>query len=155
MYKRYHHDIVGVNSRLDSIQAAILDVKLKLLDDYNNSRKKFAKMYTDLLSNNSKIVVPKFPENHLSHVFHQYTLKITNKKRDALVNYLNENGIPCGIYYPIPLHSQKAYSSIRNNDKNFKVTNELCKEVISLPIHTELDEDQIKFISNKVLEFID
>ena len=154
MYKRYHHDIVGVNSRLDSIQAAILDVKLKLLDDYNNSRKKFAKMYTDLLSNNSKIIVPKFPENHLSHVFHQYTLKITNKKRDPLVNYLSENGIPCGIYYPIPLHSQKAYSSTRNNDRNFKVTNDLCKEVISLPMHTELDEDQIKYISNKVLEFI-
>ena len=154
MYKRYHHDIVGVNSRLDSIQAAILDVKLKLLDDYNNSRKKFAKMYTDHLSNNSKIIVPKFPNNRLSHVFHQYTLKIANKKRDALVKYLNENGIPCGIYYPIPLHSQKAYSSIRNNDKNFKVTNELCKEVISLPMHTELDENQIKFISNKVLEFI-
>ena len=154
MYKRYHHDIVGVNSRLDSIQAAILDVKLKLLDDYNNSRKKFAKIYTNLLSMNSKIVVPKFPENHLSHVFHQYTLRVNNKKRDDLVKYLNENNIPCGIYYPIPLHSQKAYSSLRNDDKNFKVTNELCKEVISLPMHTELDFDQIKFISNKVLEFI-
>ena len=75
-------------------------------------------------------------------------------KGDSNIKYLNENGIPCGIYYPIPLHSQKAYSSIRNNNKNFKVTNELCKEVISLPMHTELDEDQIEFISNKVLEFI-
>tara|TARA_B100001059_G_scaffold86774_1_gene84920 strand:+ start:4635 stop:5762 length:1128 start_codon:yes stop_codon:yes gene_type:complete len=153
MYERYMHDLVGINSRLDSIQAAILGVKLKHLDKYNDSRRESAKLYSKLLSDNSKVILPLFPLNEFSHVFHQFTLRIKKNMRDDLVKYLNKNNIPCGIYYPIPLHSQKAYSSPRNNNENFKITNQFSKEVISLPMHSELSKDQIEYITNHINKF--
>jgi UDP-2-acetamido-2-deoxy-ribo-hexuluronate aminotransferase len=153
MYVRYHHDVVGVNSRLDSIQAAVLDAKLPNLDAYNQARKLAAKRYNELLSVNENIIVPSFDFNGDDHVFHQYTLRITNGKRDQLMEHLQNKGIPCAIYYPIPLHSQKAYVDVRYKEEDFPVTNQLVKEVISLPMHTELEEDQIEFIANSVLEF--
>ena len=154
MYERYHHDVVGVNSRLDSIQAAILNIKLKFLDQYNNSRKKAAMKYNELLKNHSKIRTPKVLGDEDSHVFHQYTLIVKDINRDELAKYLNQNGIPCGIYYPIPLHKQKAYKSDRYHEKDFEVTNRLSKSVISLPMHSELDNDQIEFICEKIIKFL-
>tara|TARA_B100001175_G_scaffold59656_1_gene48283 strand:- start:77 stop:1216 length:1140 start_codon:yes stop_codon:yes gene_type:complete len=150
MYKRYHHDIVGINSRLDSIQAAILNIKLKYLDDYNHSRKKSALKYTNLLKNHPNIITPFIAGDEDSHVFHQYTLILKDCVRDDLVEYLNLNKIPCGVYYPIPLHKQKAYQNKRFNEDDFTTTNLLSKSVISLPMHTELDDDQIEFICKKI-----
>ncbi|HET8855368.1 MAG TPA: DegT/DnrJ/EryC1/StrS family aminotransferase [Salinimicrobium sp.] len=154
MYERYHHDVVGVNSRLDSIQAAILRIKLPLLDQYNSSRREAALNYNKAFMGHPDIETPVIPEAKDSHVFHQYTLKILNGKRDELVKFLNEKGIPCGIYYPIPLHSQKAYQNAAYKEENFPVTNRLVEQVISLPMHSELDEEQINFISRTILEFL-
>ena len=160
MYERYHHDVVGVNSRLDSIQAAVLRAKLPLLDEYNKKRWTAAQKYSKAFEGQENIIAPK-TINHSGevsspdfHVFHQYTLRILNGKRDALVKYLNENEIPCGVYYPIPLHLQKAYKDSRYKEVDFPVTNKLVKEVISLPMHTELDDDQIKFITDTVIGFV-
>lgn len=162
MYVRYHHDVVGVNSRLDSIQAAILDIKLKYLDYYNVARQEAARKYSKALAGHKNIVVPtgnpkcsEICEDCDCHVFHQYTLRILNSDRDALVNHLNEKGIPCGVYYPIPLHLQKAYTDSRYNEEDFVVTNQLVKEVVSLPMHTELDDEQIEFITKAVINFVD
>jgi len=161
MYKRYHHDVVGVNSRLDSIQAAVLRAKLPNLDAYNSKRRDAARKYSAAFKAQEHIIVPKtvngcegICETCDCHVFHQYTLKITNGKRDALVQHLNANGIPCGVYYPIPLHNQKAYVDERYNEADFPVTNQLVKEVISLPMHTELDDEQINYITAKIIEFV-
>ncbi len=161
MYERYHHDVVGVNSRLDSLQAAVLDAKLPYLDTYNLARRNAAKKYNEAFKNEANIITPKrincFDSNCNScdcHVFHQYTLKVSNVDRDALAKHLNSNGIPCGVYYPIPLHLQKAYKDERYNEADFPVTNELVKEVISLPMHTELDDEQINFITTTVKDFI-
>lgn len=154
MYERYHHDVVGVNSRLDALQAAVLRAKLPHLDTYNNKRKEAARKYNEALAGEAHIVTPVQHGDEMSHVYHQYTLRITNGKRDELVKFLNENGIPCGVYYPIPLHSQKAYADEKYNEEDFSVTNQLVKEVISLPMHTELDDEQIAFITSKVKEFI-
>lgn len=161
MYKRYHHDVVGVNSRLDSIQAAVLDAKLPHLDSYNDTRRNAARKYNEAFKDHPKITIPSGRtecEGICStcdcHVFHQYTLKLKDVDRDALVAHLNENNIPCGVYYPIPLHNQKAYVDERYNEADFAVTNELVKSVISLPMHSELDDEQINFISNTVLNFI-
>ena len=154
MYKRYYHDVVGVNSRLDSMQAAILKVKLQYLDYYNERRKEAAIRYTTWLKDHPNIVTPYRAEECNSHVFHQYTLRIVNHDRDGLVQYLNDNQIPCGIYYPVPLHRQKAYLDQNVNDSNFPVTNQLVKEVISLPMHSELSVEQIEFIAKKVLAFL-
>lgn len=161
MYKRYHHDVVGVNSRLDSIQAAVLRTKLPLLDTYNQKRRSAALKYTAAFAGHKNIVTPKMSECNASegcicdcHVFHQYTLQVKNCDRDALVQHLNSKEIPCGVYYPIPLHLQKAYKDDRYNEADFPVTNQLVKEVISLPMHTELDDEQIEFITNTVLEFL-
>ncbi|HLF52124.1 DegT/DnrJ/EryC1/StrS family aminotransferase [Flavobacterium sp.] len=154
MYVRYHHDIVGVNSRLDSIQAAVLNAKLPLLDTYNEARKRAARKYNDAFAAHANIVVPAFDLNGDDHVFHQYTLRIIDADRFGLMEYLLDKGIPCAIYYPIPLHLQKAYLDSRYKEENFPVTNQLVKEVISLPMHTELDDEQIKFITDSVLEFL-
>ena len=161
MYKRYHHDVVGVNSRLDTLQAAVLRAKLPKLDKYNRKRRDAAKKYSEVFEGQEHIVVPKtvnrcdgICDSCDCHVFHQYTLRITNGKRDALAQHLNENSIPCGVYYPIPLHRQKAYLDDRYNEVDFKVTNQLVDEVISLPMHTELDDDQIKFITDTIVDFI-
>lgn len=161
MYERYHHDVVGVNSRLDSIQAAVLRAKLPKLDGYCEARRNAARAYSKAFAGQKHIVVPKTVRGCEGicdvcdcHVFHQYTLKITNGKRDALVKHLNENRIPCGVYYPIPLHKQKAYLDDRYKEKDFPVTNELVKEVISLPMHTELDQEQINHITSMVIGFV-
>jgi UDP-2-acetamido-2-deoxy-ribo-hexuluronate aminotransferase len=153
MYVRYHHDVVGVNSRLDSIQAAVLNTKLPLLDTYNQARQNAARKYSAAFEGNENIVDPMICNICDCHVFHQYTLRITNGKRDQLLEHLQEKQIPCAIYYPIPLHSQKAYADTRYKEEDFPITNQLVKEVISLPMHTELDDDQIKFITDSVLEF--
>lgn len=154
MYERYHHDVVGVNSRLDSIQGAVLNAKLPLLDSYNNARREAAAKYNSAFSGHSNIIIPEFDANEDDHVFHQYTLRIIDGDRDGLMQYLLDKGIPCAIYYPIPLHSQKAYMDVRYKEEDFPVTNQLVKEVISLPMHTELDDEQIKFITDSVLEFL-
>jgi dTDP-4-amino-4,6-dideoxygalactose transaminase len=161
MYERYHHDVVGVNSRLDSIQAAVLRAKLPLLDGYCDARRAAARKYTQAFTGQDHIVVPVTVNNCQGicdtcdcHVFHQYTLRITNGKRDALVQFLNDNQIPCGVYYPIPLHNQKAYTDARYIEEDFPVTNQLVKEVISLPMHTELDDEQISHITNTVIGFV-
>jgi len=154
MYVRYHHDVVGVNSRLDSIQAAVLNAKLPNLDTYNDARQTAAQKYSDALSGHANIITPVIKGDRDSHVFHQYTLRIVNANRDGLMQHLLDKGIPCAIYYPIPLHSQKAYADARYNEADFLVTNQLVKEVISLPMHTELDDEQIKFITDSVLEFL-
>jgi len=154
MYERYHHDVVGVNSRLDSFQAAVLRAKLKNLDIYNEARKEAALKYTDAFRENDDIETPVRTGDCDTHVYHQYTLKIKNGKRDALAKHLQEKGIPFGIYYPIPLHRQKAYLDERYNENDFGVTNQLVKEVISLPMHTELEEDQIQYISETIIDFL-
>lgn len=153
MYVRYHHDVVGVNSRLDSIQAAVLNTKLPYLDAYGKARQDAARKYSAAFEGNRNIIAPSICEICDCHVFHQYTLRIIDADRDALMKHLLDKGIPCAIYYPIPLHSQKAYADSRYKEEDFPVTNQLVKEVISLPMHTELDDEQIKFITNSVLEF--
>lgn len=154
MYERYHHDVVGVNSRLDSLQACVLAAKLPHLDSYNKARRIAAEKYNNALNNNKNIILPEIPTGETSHIFHQYTLRIINGKRDALAKHLSENGVPFGIYYPIPLHAQKAYADSRYNEADFPVTNQLVKEVISLPMHTELDDEQIAFITKLINDFV-
>ena len=162
MYKRYHHDVVGVNSRLDSLQAAVLQAKLPNLDNYNTARRNAAKKYNKAFTEIKQITTPvtHAPCEGICdacncHVFHQYTLKLDESvDRDALVQFLNENEIPCGVYYPIPLHAQKAYADKRYNEADFTVTNQLVKQVVALPMHTELDDEQIGFITKKVIEFV-
>tara|TARA_B100000963_G_scaffold323099_1_gene307655 strand:+ start:2969 stop:4099 length:1131 start_codon:yes stop_codon:yes gene_type:complete len=154
MYTRYQHDVVGVNSRLDSLQAAILNIKLKKLDFYNDSRKVAAQKYNNRLIDCQKLITPHRKGDPDSHVYHQYTLKIINGKRDSLVKHLNEKGIPCGIYYPIPLHLQKAYTNELYKPEDFKVTLEIVNQVVSLPMHTELDDDQINFITDTIKSYL-
>ena len=160
MYKRYYHDVVGVNSRLDSIQAAVLKTKLPLLDAYCDARRKAARFYNNAFTNNSNIVTPTTKscgticETCNCHVFHQYTLRITNGKRNELHQHLLDNNIPNAIYYPVPLHAQKAYTDERYNEADFVITNQLIDEVISLPMHTELDEEQLAFITKTINDFI-
>lgn len=153
MYERYHHDVVGVNSRLDSVQAAVLNAKLPLLDQYCNARQLAASKYSEKLANHKNIITPIVLGDNDSHVFHQYTLRIIDADRNALMQHLLSKEIPCAIYYPIPLHSQKAYSSPNYNESDFPVTNQLVKEVISLPMHTELSDEQIGYICESILEF--
>ncbi|WP_134139397.1 DegT/DnrJ/EryC1/StrS family aminotransferase [Flavobacterium sp. S87F.05.LMB.W.Kidney.N] len=154
MYERYHHDVVGVNSRLDSIQAGVLNAKLPLLDEYNKARRLAASKYNAAFAGNAHIITPDFAANENDHVFHQYVLRILDADRNALMQHLLDKGIPCAIYYPIPLHSQKAYVDPRYKEEQFPVTNQLVQEVIALPMHTELDDEQIKFITDSVLEFL-
>ena len=160
MYKRYHHDVVGVNSRLDSIQAVVLRAKLKNLDQYNHSRRNSARKYNEAFKEHSKIVTPQITgtcndicSTCTCHVFHQYTIQV-DTDRDALAQHLNSLDIPCGVYYPIPLHSQKAYADKRYDEADFTVTNKLIQNVISLPMHTELDDEQIEFITSEVIAFV-
>lgn len=154
MDKRYYHDLVGLNSRLDSMQAAVLDVKLKYLDNYNEKRRNSAERYSNNLKGITNVITPNIPSDHQGHVFHQYTLRILDSKRDLLAEYLTKNSIPFGIYYPVPLHMQKAYYNPEVENNLFPVTNKAVKEVISLPMHTELSIDQIDFISEKIIQFL-
>ena len=150
---RYHHDEVGVNSRLDSIQAAILDAKLPHLDAYTAARQRAAAYYDKAFANNEKLLIPG-REPHSTHVFHQYTLRVVGVDRDQLREGLAERGIPAMIYYPVPLHQQKAYLDPRYKDGDFPVAERLAACVLSLPMHTELDEEQLAFITSSVLELI-
>jgi len=161
MYRRYYHDVVGVNSRLDSIQATILNIKLPKLDAYNKARQEAARKYNMAFKGIENITTPTFSNgcseictNCDCHVFHQYTLKIDGVDRDDLAQHLNDKGIPCGVYYPVPLHNQKAYQDPRYKEFDFKVTNQLVKEVISLPMHTELEEDQIEYITSTIINYL-
>ena len=150
---RYHHDEVGVNSRLDSIQAAILDAKLPHVDAYTAARQRAAAYYDKAFANNEKLLIPG-REPHSTHVFHQYTLRVVGVDRDQLREGLAERGIPAMIYYPVPLHQQKAYLDPRYKDGDFPVAERLAACVLSLPMHTELDEEQLAFITSSVLELI-
>ncbi|HEX5742456.1 MAG TPA: DegT/DnrJ/EryC1/StrS family aminotransferase [Flavobacteriaceae bacterium] len=152
MAQRYYYDRLGVNSRLDSIQAAILNVKLPLLNSYCDARRKAATYYNNAFANHPKIITP-ITSDFSTHVFHQYTLRIINSERNALHQYLLEHQIPNAIYYPVPLHSQKAYGNLHYKEDNFKTTNELVKTVISLPMHTEFEEEQLQYITQTVLSF--
>lgn len=151
---RYHYNDIGINSRLDTIQAAILRVKLKYLDQYNRSRREAANRYDQALARCDKISIPcRVP--YSSHIFHQYTIRIKNGKRDELKKYLEEKKIPSMVYYPAPLHMQEAYHYLGYRDNDFPVTSALCSEVLSLPMHPELDKEQTDYITQAVLKFFD
>ena len=152
MYERYYHDEVGVNSRLDSIQATVLRKKLTLLDTYNEARRKAADYYDEAFADCAEILTPKRAD-YSSHVFHQYTLRILSGKRNDLQKFLTEKEVPAMIYYPVALRKQKAYFQ-DSNDADFVNTDRLLEQVISLPMHTELDDEQLKYISDAVLEFM-
>jgi UDP-2-acetamido-2-deoxy-ribo-hexuluronate aminotransferase len=149
---RYYHDIIGCNSRLDSIQAAILDVKLRHLDSFAEARRKAADYYDAAFADMEQIITPK-RNDYSKHVFHQYTLKVPADLRDALKDYLDRHKVPNMIYYPVPLQDQKAFKHYYPKGLELPVTEDLCKRVISLPMHTELTEAQLGFISEKVLGF--
>lgn len=151
--KRYYHDMVGCNSRLDTIQAAILDVKLKYLDDYINARRAVADYYDAAFANHPKIKTP-FRAAYSRHVFHQYTLILEGVDRNKLHDYLAEHNIPSMIYYPVPAHRQKMFAHFNSSQVQLPVTDWLTERVISLPMHTEMDEQQLNFITTKVLEFL-
>jgi UDP-2-acetamido-2-deoxy-ribo-hexuluronate aminotransferase len=151
--KRYYHDVVGCNSRLDSIQAAILNEKLKHLDEYCEARREAAKFYDNAFAGCAKIKTPS-RASYSNHVFHQYTLILEGVDRDELHKYLTEQKIPSMIYYPVPAHQQKMFAQYNSSSLNMPVTDWLTHRVISLPMHTELDEEQLTYISSKVLEFV-
>ena len=150
---RYHHDEIGVNSRLDSIQAAVLDAKLPHLNEYIAARQRAAAYYDKAFAGNDKLLIPG-RQDHSTHVFHQYTLRVVGADRDKLREGLAEREIPSMIYYPVPLHQQKAYLDPRYKDGDFPVAERLAQCVLSLPMHTELDEEQLAFITSSVLELI-
>ncbi|MDR2409691.1 MAG: DegT/DnrJ/EryC1/StrS family aminotransferase [Bacteroidales bacterium] len=153
MFVRYYHDLVGVNSRLDSIQAAILDIKLKRLDNYIQKRQEAAAYYNNAFSGNEHIKTP-VTAPFTTHVFHQYTLVLDGVEREKLIGFMSEKQIPVMIYYPVPLHLQKAYSDERYQGGDFPVSEYLAANVISLPIHTELDTEQLEYITTNLLEGI-
>ena len=153
MVVRYHHDMIGVNSRLDSIQAAVLDAKLPHLDEYIAARQQAAEYYDKVFASNEKVLIPcRAP--HSTHVFHQYTLRVIGADRDSLREGLAEKGIPAMIYYPVPLHQQKAYLDPRYKDGDFPIAERLAACVLSLPMHTELDEEQLEYITSAVTELL-
>ncbi len=154
MVQRYYHDVVGVNSRLDSIQAAVLDVKLKHLDEYTYSRQNAAAYYDKEFSKYSQLTIP-YRSKFSTHVFHQYTLKLNGINRIALIEWLNQHNIPAMIYYPVPLHLQKAYKDDRYKSGDFPVAENLSSCVLSLPMHTELNSDQLAYICNTLIKFIE
>jgi dTDP-4-amino-4,6-dideoxygalactose transaminase len=145
--------MIGVNSRLDSIQAAVLDVKLRHLDEYIAARQAAAAYYNNAFAGCDKLITP-ITSPFTTHVFHQYTLKLVGVDRNGLQEYLKEKGIPAMIYYPVPLHLQKAYQDPRYKKGDFPVAEKLMDCVLSLPMHTELDEEQLEYITSSVLEFI-
>ncbi len=153
MTVRYYHDLVGVNSRLDSIQAAVLDTKLKYLNNYIQSRQEAATFYDKAFGAHPELSVPA-RSNNSTHVYHQYTLVTKGIDRDKLHSWLLEKKIPNAIYYPVPLHMQKAYLDPRYSEGDFPVTEMLCKTVLSLPMHTELDEEQLQYITGTISDFI-
>lgn len=153
MTVRYHHDRVGVNSRLDSIQAAVLQAKLKHLDEYTSARQRAAAYYDNAFKNTDKLVIPaRIPQSE--HVYHQYTLQLDGIDREGLRQHLADRGIPSMIYYPVPLHLQRAYRDVRYQLGDFPVAERLCQCVLSLPMHTELSAEQLEYITRSVLEYI-
>ncbi len=153
MTVRYYHDHTGINSRLDSIQAAVLNVKLRYLDRYNQARLSAADTYDAAFSTNNEIVVPlRHPKS--THVFHQYTMKISGADRNKLITHLQAAGVPAMVYYPVPIHLQKAFAKYGFQIGELPVTEQLCNQVISLPMHTELDETQLGYITQQVLNFL-
>jgi len=150
MFVQYHHELLGINSRLDSIQAAVLDVKLKYLDEYNSARQKAADFYNNLFDNHPKIETPTISD-FSTHIFHQYTLKLKNTDRQKIVEKMKEAKIPVMVYYPIPLHLQKAFEYLGYKKGDFPVAEKLSECVISLPMHTELTEEQQQYIGEKLL----
>ena len=150
--KRYYHDVVGCNSRLDAVQAAILDIKLRHLNEYTAARQQAAGYYNSAFKDNEKIATP-FSASYSTHVFHQYTLLLNGVDRDGLNNFLSEKGVPSMIYYPVPCHKQKMFDAFGGSGYHLPVTDWLSERVISLPIHTELDEEQQDFIVSTVLAF--
>jgi len=151
--KKYYHDMVGCNSRLDSVQAAILNEKLKHLDEYIEARRKAAGFYDNAFADCQKIKTP-FRASYSNHVFHQYTIILEGVNRDELHKFLTEQKVPSMIYYPVPSHQQKMFAQYNSSVLDMPVTDWLTHRVISLPMHTELDEDQLNYITSKVLEFV-
>lgn len=153
--KRYYHQCIGVNSRLDSIQAAVLDIKLAKLDAYAAARQEVAAVYDQAFEAIEGVQIP-VRQHNSTHVFHQYTLKVPKNKRADLQAYLKENGIPSMIYYPVPLNEQEAFKDIVDTrNASFPVTEQLCQEVLSLPIHTEMDAEQLQFITKTFCSFFE
>jgi UDP-2-acetamido-2-deoxy-ribo-hexuluronate aminotransferase len=151
--KKYYHDVVGCNSRLDTLQAAILNVKLKSLDTYIDARRRVADYYDNAFANNKKITTP-YRDPKTKHVFHQYTLILDGVDRNALNEFLASHDIPSMIYYPVPAHRQKMFESFGGGEYELKTTDWLTERVISLPIHTEMQDEQLQHITSKVLEFV-
>ncbi len=153
--KRYYHDVIGCNSRLDTIQAAVLRIKLKELDRYIDARRKAAAFYDEQFKDVEGLTIP-FRAANTKHVFHQYTLQLSDEiDRDALVAYLGEKDIPAMIYYPVPAHKQKMFASLETSSGILENTDWLTKRVFSLPMHTELEQDQLEYICKSVKEFIE
>ncbi|TXH22014.1 MAG: DegT/DnrJ/EryC1/StrS family aminotransferase [Chitinophagaceae bacterium] len=150
---RYQHEVVGCNSRLDSIQAAILNIKLSHLDAYNEARQKVAAYYNHAFANHPKITTP-FVATYTNHVYHQYTLVLHDVNRDAVKEYLHSKGVPSMLYYPQPVHKQDVFKGLNTDEEKMAHTNWLTERVISLPIHTEMDEEQLKFITETFLEAV-
>jgi UDP-2-acetamido-2-deoxy-ribo-hexuluronate aminotransferase len=150
---KYYHDVVGCNSRLDSMQAAVLRIKLPLLDGYIDARRKVADHYDRVLGASEKITVP-YRDPKSKHVFHQYTVQLNGADRDELQKYLAEKEIPSMIYYPVPAHRQGMFASFNLGELDLPVTDELTKKVISFPIHTEMDEEQLDYICENILAFL-
>lgn len=153
MGERYYYEDVGVNSRLDSMQAAILRIKLRHLDEYIAARNRAAGYYDKAFGKEDKITIP-FRAGYSNHVFHQYTMQTHGVDRNKMQQFLSEKGVPAMIYYPVPLHQQNAYKDPGFREEDFEITNQLCEEVISLPMHTELTENQLAYIADAVIEFI-
>ena len=150
--KKYHHKVLGCNSRLDTIQAAILNIKLSYLDEYSASRNKMASYYDEAFYGIEELEVP-VRQHNSTHVFHQYTLKVKNGKRDELQKYLSEKGIPSMIYYPLPLYKQEAFQQFFSTDFSLATTEQLCAEVLSLPIHTEMNVEDMNSICTSIQSF--
>jgi dTDP-4-amino-4,6-dideoxygalactose transaminase len=148
--KKYYHDTIGWNGRMDGFQGAILSVKLKHLPTWNNLRRKYAAHYTNGLSHIKDIVLP-CEESYANHVYHIYAIRV--KERDNLISYLNDRGIPCGIHYPIPIHLQKAYSFMNLKNGRFPVSEACAAELVSLPIYPELTEQQVSHIIDSIMDF--
>jgi len=150
--EKYYHEVIGVNSRLDTLQAAILNVKLKYLNEYSTARQKVARRYDETLGTLLSLAIP-VKALYSTHVYNQYTCRVKNGKRDELKNFLQDKGIPTMIYYPVPVHLQEAYRIYGYKEKDFPVAERLCKEVISFPIHTEMKEDVQDYIIENIINF--
>ena len=152
MSKQYHYENVGINSRLDTVQAAILRIKLQHLEEYHQLRQEAAAWYDDHLSGIKEIHIPA-RSSFSTHIFHQYTLQVLPSQRDRLKQHLRENGIPSQVYYPLPLHLQRAYKDLGYREGDFPVSEELCQKVLSLPMHTELNREQLAYITDQIHQF--